>query len=88
MPGILILDHYIHDSLILDPPLQFNFLYELAIDTAERAVVASKRIDNITEHLTYEIFLNFQRGLFERHKIVFALMLAFAVLTSSGKVHS
>ena len=53
---------------------------------AERAVVASKRIDNITEHLTYEIFLYFQRGLFERHKIVFALMLAFAVLISSGKV--
>ena len=49
-------------------------------------MVASKRIDNITEHLTYEIFLYFQRGLFERHKIVFALMLAFAVLTSSGKV--
>ncbi|CAK0759668.1 Dynein gamma chain, flagellar outer arm [Coccomyxa viridis] len=65
---------------------QFNHLYELAIDTAERAVVASKRIENITEHLTYEIFLYFQRGLFERHKIVFALMLAFAVLTSSGKV--
>ena len=49
-------------------------------------MVASKRIDNITEHLTYEIFLYFQRGLFERHKIVFALMLALAVLTSSGKV--
>ena len=51
-------------------------------------MVASKRIDNITEHLTYEIFLYFQRGLFERHKIVFALMLAFAVLTLSGKVKS
>ena len=85
---MLSLEGQIHDSLILVPPLQFNLLYELAIDTAERAVVASKRIDNITEHLTYEIFLYFQRGLFERHKIVFALMLAFAVLTSSGKVHS
>lgn len=66
--------------------MQFNQLYELAIDTAERAVVQARRIDNITEHLTYEIYLYFQRGLFERHKIVFALMLAFAVLISAGKV--
>lgn len=66
--------------------MQFNQLYELAIDTAERAAVSSKRIHNIIEHLTYEIYVYIQRGLFERHKIIFALMLAMAVLTSAGKV--
>lgn len=66
--------------------LQFNRLYELAIDTSERAAVSSKRIHNIIEHMTYEIYSYIQRGLFERHKIIFALLLALSVLTSAGKV--
>lgn len=48
--------------------------------------MSSKRIHNIIEHLTYEIYLYIQRGLFERHKIIFVLLLALAVLTSAGKV--
>ncbi len=55
---------------------QFNQLYELAIERSEKAALPSKRISNIIEYMTYEIYLYIQRGLFERHKIVFALMLA------------
>lgn len=65
---------------------QFNELYEEAIDEAEKAAVASKRIANIIEHMTYEIYLYVQRGLFERHKLIFALMLANKVLCSAGQV--
>ncbi len=46
----------------------------------------SKRIHNIIEYLTYEIYLYIQRGLFERHKIIFALMLTSKILVSAGKV--
>lgn len=66
--------------------MQFDRLYEMAIDGAERAAVPNKRIENINERLTYDVFLYFQRGLFEGHKIVFGLMLAFAVLVAAGKV--
>lgn len=66
--------------------MQFNQLYEIAIDTAERSAVSFKRIHNIIDHLTYEIYLYIQRGLFERHKIIFALLLAISILTSAGKV--
>ena len=55
---------------------QFNQLYELAIERSEKAALPSKRISNIIEYMTYEIYLYIQRGLFERHKIIFALMLA------------
>eukprot|EP00198_Chlamydomonas_reinhardtii_P012689 XP_001702026.1 flagellar outer dynein arm heavy chain gamma [Chlamydomonas reinhardtii] len=65
---------------------QFNQLYELAIDRSEKANMPSKRIHNIIEYMTYEIYLYVQRGLFERHKIIFALMLTNKVLTSAGKV--
>jgi dynein heavy chain len=41
----------------LAPPPQFNELYEKAIDGSERASLPSKRISNIIEHMTYEIYL-------------------------------
>jgi dynein heavy chain len=65
---------------------QFNELYERAIDGAERAAAPAKRIANIIDHMTYEIFCYVSRGLFERHKLIFALMLANKVLVAAGKV--
>lgn len=65
---------------------QFNQLYEMSIDKSDRANMPSKRIHNIIEFMTYEIYLYIQRGLFERHKIIFALMLTNKILTSAGKI--
>ena len=39
---------------------QFNELYEQAIDRSEKANMPSKRINNIMEFLTYEIYLYIQ----------------------------
>jgi dynein heavy chain len=63
---------------------QFMELYEAAIDRAEQAAMPSKRIHNIVEYLTYSVYLYVQRGLFERHKLIFALMLANKVGLSAG----
>jgi hypothetical protein len=68
--------------------LQFNTLYEGAIDTSEKAAVPAKRIINIIDHLTYQMYSYIQRGLFERHKLIFALMLTMRILTANGKVNS
>ena len=68
--------------------MQFDQLYGSAIDRSERAAIPNKRIENINERLTYDVYLYFQRGLFESHKIVFGLMLAFAVLVAAGKVRT
>ena len=65
---------------------QFNGLYVNAIDTAERAAMPSKHIANIISTLTWDIYLYVARGLYESHKIVFALMLANKVLLTAGKV--
>ena len=54
---------------------QFVELYEASIDQSERAVLAARRAHNIVEHLTWEAYLYVQRGLFERHKIIFALIM-------------
>ena len=76
--------HY--SFLMLYSVMQFDHLYGLAIDRAEQAITPHKRIENINERLTYDIYLYFQRGLFESHKMVFGLMLAFAILVAAGKV--
>ena len=68
--------------------MQFNALYEAAIDGAERAPLAARRIANITEHLTWQITCYVSRGLFERHKVTFAWMLAVSILTSAGKARA
>lgn len=39
---------------------QFNELYEKSIDASEKASMPSKRIANIIEHMTYEIYLYIQ----------------------------
>ena len=65
---------------------QFNALYEESIDKSERAPLPSKRMSNIIDHFTWECYLYIQRGLFERHKLPFALILATKILTSAGKV--
>ena len=63
---------------------QFNELYELAIDNSEKAAMPAKRIMNIIEFMTYSIYLYIQRGLFERHKVIFALMLTNKIQVSAG----
>jgi len=67
---------------------QFTALYEGAIDGAERAASAARRAANITDRLTSDVYAYAQRGLFERHKLVFALMLTNKVLLSAGGVTS
>jgi len=67
---------------------QFNELYEQAIDLSAKATMPSKRIVNIIEYMTFSIYLYIQRGLFERHKLVFALMLTNKILVSAKAVKS
>ena len=64
---------------------QFNELYELAIDESEKAAMPAKRIANIIAHMTYAIYLYIQRGLFERHKLTFALMLTNKICVSARR---
>ncbi|KAK9841874.1 hypothetical protein WJX81_008571 [Elliptochloris bilobata] len=65
---------------------QFNGLYEAAIDGAERAALPAKRIAAIIDHMTFEIYKYIQRGLFERHKLIFAWMLTASILVSASKI--
>ena len=45
-----------------------------------------KRIDELTNTVTYFSFENVRRGLFERHKLIFATMLCFRILVRDGEL--
>ncbi|KAJ1489262.1 dynein heavy chain and region D6 of dynein motor-domain-containing protein, partial [Baffinella frigidus] len=58
---------------------QFISVFQLSMVNSPKAAIPAKRITNIIEELTFNTFLYIGRGLFEKHKEVFALLLALKV---------
>ena len=46
----------------------------------------TKRVDDLTESITFSAFNYTRRGTFESHKLIIATMLTFRILTRQGKV--
>eukprot|EP00741_Cyanophora_paradoxa_P017811 tig00021017_g17202.t1 len=68
--------------------VQFLGLFDLSIARSEKAPLPSKRIQNIIEYLSYATYCYITRGLFERHKIMFALLMALKVQMKTGDISS
>ena len=49
--------------------------------------ITSKRIHNIIDYLTYEVWRYSCRGLYEAHKFLFTLLLAFKIDLQTKKVN-
>eukprot|EP00217_Crustomastix_stigmatica_P013603 CAMPEP_0183798542 /NCGR_PEP_ID=MMETSP0803_2-20130417/19119_1 /TAXON_ID=195967 /ORGANISM="Crustomastix stigmata, Strain CCMP3273" /LENGTH=4519 /DNA_ID=CAMNT_0026043227 /DNA_START=42 /DNA_END=13598 /DNA_ORIENTATION=- len=65
---------------------QFQDLYRISVERSDKAAMPAKRINNIIEHLTYHVYLYMQRGLFEKHKLIFAFMLTNKIKISAGDI--
>eukprot|EP00762_Andalucia_godoyi_P000483 ANDGO_03248.mRNA.1 Dynein gamma chain len=65
---------------------QFLVLFDLAVERAERALITTKRIHNIIEAMTFGVYVYVNRGLFERHKLLFVLLLACKILLRDGLI--
>jgi len=58
---------------------QFLGWFDGSMIAAEKANVVTKRVENLIKHLTYEVYLNVNRGLFEVDKQTFKLMLCIKI---------
>ena len=75
----LIVDMAAINNMYMVSLQQFLELFDFSIENSDKAPLASKRIVNIIDYLTFYVTCYMQRGLFEKHKLIWVLMLAMKI---------
>jgi len=65
----------------------FMRVFSKAIDRAEASDDVSVRVKNVTDNVTYTLFAYASRGLFARHKLIFASQMTFRIMAANGELN-
>uniref|UniRef100_A0A8C5X999 Dynein axonemal heavy chain 17 n=2 Tax=Malurus TaxID=55806 RepID=A0A8C5X999_9PASS len=65
----------------------FNGVFEKAIERAPPSDDTQKRVINLTDQITYSVYMYTAQGLFERDKLIFLAQVAFQVLAIKKEVN-
>ncbi|CAI9163741.1 unnamed protein product [Rangifer tarandus platyrhynchus] len=65
----------------------FNVVFEKAIQKTTPADEVKQRVINLTDEITYSVYMYTARGLFERDKLIFLAQVAFQVLSMKKELN-
>uniref|UniRef100_A0A8C8WRI9 Dynein axonemal heavy chain 17 n=1 Tax=Panthera leo TaxID=9689 RepID=A0A8C8WRI9_PANLE len=65
----------------------FNMVFEKAIQKTAPAEEVKQRVINLTDEITYSVYMYTARGLFERDKLIFLAQVAFQVLSMKKELN-
>ncbi|XP_047128116.1 dynein axonemal heavy chain 8 isoform X1 [Hydra vulgaris] len=65
---------------------QFLNIFDMSMAKSEKSPIPAKRISNITEFLTFEVYKFAVRGLYEKDKFMFTLLLSLKIDIGKGSV--
>merc|ERR1712048_1458676 len=66
--------------------VQFLEQFDLSIRQSEKSQPASKRVEKIIQYLTYQVYRYMNRGLFERDKMMFKLLVTLKIMTIANQL--
>ena len=64
----------------------FSIFFPIFLHRSVKSPIPSKRIKNIIDYLTFEVFRYSCRGLYETHKFLFTLLLPLKIGLHSGAI--
>jgi len=68
--------------------LQFLEQFEISVRNSEKCQPTSKRVEKIIHFLTYQVYRYMNRGLYERDKMLFKLLVTLKIMTVAGQILS
>jgi len=81
----------IADMALIDPMYQyslayFNRLFNSIIDQSEQSDDLQKRLEILQHNITFWIYSNICRGLFERHKLLFSFLICSNIMLDAKEI--